>query len=58
MQHMLFSVEETKVKICLITLGCINYCPDTGNSSLSFFATLHMQKIGELVAHCLTFTFC
>lgn len=58
MQKMLFSVEETKVKICLITLGCFNYYPDTGNSSLSFFATLHMQKIDELVANYLTFTFC
>lgn len=58
MQQMLFSVKETKVNICLITLGCINYYPGTGKPSMFFFATLHVQKIGGLVANCLTFTFC
>lgn len=56
MQKMLSSVKEKKVKICVITLGCINYCP--GNPSMSFFDTLHMQKIGGFIANYLTFTFC
>lgn len=58
MQKMLFSVNETKVKICSITSGCINYYSDTGNPSMTFLAKLHMQKIGGLVANCLIFPFC
>lgn len=51
MEKMLSPVKETKVKICVITLGCINHYPGTGNPSMSFFATLYMQNIGGLIPY-------